>query len=121
MIFPSGDQRGLSAHCLPSVIFVHRPPPDTGATYSVESSAVGESLAAANAIHRPSGETLGCQRSRALSEMSFRPHPPVLGVALAGICHISARFVCGSVCDTKKEWSSGSQSKPPAMLVASQS
>src|SRR5438067_1605503 len=49
IVFPSGDQRGLSPQSLPSVIRVHAPPP-AGTTYSTDSSIVPEYRTASNTI-----------------------------------------------------------------------
>src|SRR6266571_708233 len=59
-IFPSGDQRGLSSHELPSVIDTHGPP-ETGTRYSVAFVAPpppdeAPPLTNSKAIQRPSGE-----------------------------------------------------------------
>src|SRR6266446_4960452 len=52
IVFPSGDHRGLSSQCLPSVMRIHGPPV-AAITYNMDST--GEFLTASKTIHRPSG------------------------------------------------------------------
>src|SRR6266581_7935266 len=52
IVFPSGDHRGLSSQCLPSVMRIHGPPL-AATTYSVDSTVLDWFLQASKMIHRP--------------------------------------------------------------------
>src|SRR5450432_4093219 len=109
MIRPSGDQRGLSSQCLPSVIRVHDPPV-AGVTKIAELCLFGLLCSASKTIQRPSGENRLCHKFVFVSQgIIFRAFP-CASTPAAGSVQISDWPVSAFSTAARSHWLSGDQS-----------